>query len=297
MAAYTSLRRFVLLSALSLACLGAIPGPSRAAAPGASATETAPARLVTIDAKAMRLADILTKIHEQTGFTVVIDEKFLDTPLTLRLSRIDAEAAVRRLAQKLSLNNYALMLDAPGKTITLRPVGAPPQAKKPGQADGGSQPAELTGEEALAKRPAAPVDPMDEEIIPPDGNGGKGMTRREFEAARAAANQNIDPMDMEVIPPDEEGGKGMTRREYEAAVAAANQNVDPLDMEVIPPDEGSGKGMTRREFEAAVAAANQNADPLDEEVMPPDQDGGKGMTKRELEAARAAADQTAAGQQ
>jgi len=296
MAAYTSLRRFVLLSALGLACLSAIPGPSQAAAPAVNATQTAPARLVTIDAKAMRLADILKKIHEQTGFTVVIDEKFLDTPLTLRLSRIDAETAVRRLAQKLSLNNYALMMDAPGKTITLRPVGVPPQAKKPGQADGGNQPTELTGDDALAKLPEAPIDPMDEEIIPPGEKGGKGMTRREFEAAVAAANQNIDPMDEEIIPPGEDGGKGMTRREFEAAVAAANQNIDPMDVEIIPPGEDGGKSMTRREFDAAVAAANQNIDPMDEEIIPPGEKGGKGMTRRELEAAQAAENQEPAGQ-
>ncbi|NDY57609.1 hypothetical protein G3N56_12795 [Desulfovibrio sulfodismutans] len=296
MAAYTPLRRLVLLSALSLACLGAIPGPAQAASPGAGATQTAPAQLVTIDAKTMRLADILKKIHEQTGFTVVIDEKYLDTPLTLRISRLDAEAAARRLAQKLSLNNYALMMDAPHKTITLRPVGAPPPAKKPGLGeDAGNPPTGLADEDALAKGPEASVDPMDEMVIPPDEEG-KGMTRREYEAAMAAASQNVDPMDEMVIPPDEEGGKGMTRREYEAAVAAANQNIDPMDVEVIPPDGEGGKGMTKREFEAAVASANQNTDSMEEMVIPPDGEGGKGMTRREFEAARAAASQAPAEQ-
>jgi len=68
------------------------------------------------------------------------------------------------------------------------------------------------------------------------------MTRREYEAAMAAANQNADPMDDVVIPPDEEGGTGMTRREYEAAMAAANQNAGPMG-EMPPPDEEGGTDM------------------------------------------------------
>ncbi|KUG30045.1 hypothetical protein ASZ90_000057 [hydrocarbon metagenome] len=292
MARHLTPRLLLVLSVLALPFSGLIPVQAQAASSAASATAEARPRLVTIDAKGLAVADILKKIHEQTGFTVVIDDKFLATPLTLRLSRLDAEAAARRLAQKLALNNYALMVDAPGKIITLRPVGAPPPGKKTGLGeDAASLPAGLTDEEALAKNPEASVDPMDDVVIPPDEEGGKGMTRREYEAAMAAY-QNADPMDDVVIPPDEEGGKGMTRREYEAAMAAA-QNADPMDDVVIPPDEEGGTGMTRREYEAAMAAANQNADPMDDVVIPPDEEGGTGMTRREYEAAMAAANQNA----
>ena len=292
MAGHLTPRLLLVLSALVLPFPGPIPGQALAAPIAASATAQAQPRLVTIDAKELPLADILKKIHDQTGFTVVIDEKYLATPLTLRLSRLDAEAAARRLAQKLALNNYALMVDAPGKIITLRPVGVPPPVKKNGLGeDAASIPPGLTDEEALAKNPKASVDPMDEMVVPPSEAGGKGMTRREFEAARAAANQNIDPMDMEIIPPDEAGGKGMTRREYEAAMAAAYQNADPMDDVVVPPDEAGGTGMTRREYEAAMAAANRNSDPMDDVVVPPEAAGGTGFTRRELEAAQAASKQ------
>ncbi|MDQ7832344.1 MAG: hypothetical protein RDU30_11460 [Desulfovibrionaceae bacterium] len=261
MAPKHTLRLMLLCSALALSCpcaYAAQPTPGNPASPPA---EKARAPFVTLSASNMRLAEILDKIREQTGFTLVVDEKHLDTRLTLKLSRVDVETAARRLARKLSLDNYALVMDAPGKTITLRAVGALAQQPKqsqpaapPDQPQTDGQPQYLD-DEALAKLPVPDTDPMDEEILPPGPGEERGMTRREFEAARAAANPPIDPMDEEILPPGPGEERGMTRREFEAAKAAANPEGDPMDEEVLPPSEEGGRGVTRREFEAARDAS------------------------------------------
>ncbi len=227
MAPKHTLRLMLLCSALALVCPGAYAAQPTPGNPASPPAEKARAQFVTLSASNMRLAEILDKIREQTGFTLIIDEKHLDTRLTLKLSRVDVETAARRLARKLSLDNYALVMDAPGKTITLRAVGVLAQQPKQSQpaaptdqAQTDEQPLFLD-DEAMAKLPVPDIDPMDEEILPPGPGEERGMTRREFEAARAAANPEGDPMDEEVLPPSEEGGRGVTRREFEAARAAS----------------------------------------------------------------------------
>jgi hypothetical protein len=282
-----SLSAFVLALTLFAAVAAAAPAkPAKAApaapeakavpAPAPASAEEAASRLVSIDAKNMPLRDILARVREQTGYTVVIDERHANTPLTLRLSRVDVEAAVRRLARKLSLDNYALVLDAPGKTITLRPVGA----KKPEPVPAGNQPP-LPDEGAVAKLPETDVDPLDVEILPPGPGQERGVTQRDIDAAREAAGQ-IDPLDVEVIPPMPGQERGITQRDIEAAREAASK-VDPLDVEVIPPTPGQERGMTLREVEAARDASSQNIDPLDVEVLPPGPGQERGTTLRELQ--------------
>jgi hypothetical protein len=195
--------------------------PPAAALPAAAKTvpEDAASRLVSIDAKGLPLRDILSRMREQTGYTVIIDEGRLNTPLTLRLSKVDVEAAVRRLARKLSLVNYALVMDNTAKTILLRPAdGKKPQPGAPDPL--------LPDEGALAKLPEASIDPLDVEIIPPGPGEKRGVTQREMDAARAASEQNIDPLDVEVIPPGPGQTRGMTLRELNAARDAATQNSD-----------------------------------------------------------------------
>jgi hypothetical protein len=294
---------FASLPTLALTLILTAPGALSAAAktsPGATAPPPAatslPAaakpdpkdnasRLVSLDAKSLPLRDILSRIREQTGYAVIIDEGRLNTPITLHLSKVDVEAAVRRLARKLSLTNYALVMDSAAKTILLRPAdGKKPQ---PGTPD-----ALPPDEGALAKQPAADIDPLDVEIIPPEPGQKRGITQREMEAARAASEQNVDPLDVEVLPPGPGQERGMTQRELDAARAASEQNIDPLDVEVIPPGPGQERGITQREIEAARTASEQNIDPLDVEVVPPGPGQERGMTLRELNAARDASAQS-----
>jgi hypothetical protein len=119
----------------------------------------------------------------------------------------------------------------------------PPQVKEilPQPHPGRAEP-----QEALLGQAKAGVD---EEVVPPETPGGRGLTEAEVKA-KAAAVKPIDPEFVEVIPPGTPGGRGLTMAE----VQAAGKPIDPERIEEIPPGQPGGRGLTAAEINAARAA-------------------------------------------
>ena len=171
-------------------------------------TRSEPA-VFSLDVKDEALKVVLGKITKLTGYTIRVNEKWADLPITASMQNVTIEEALKKI-----LDNYALIIENTQKYISIFICG-------PIRSSNNKQ------------------------VITLEKPGEGGITKRELNAIMAN-QKKIDPLNLEVIPPTEPGGKGITQREIDA-IRSQQEKIDPLDLEVIPPTEPDGKGIIHSE--------------------------------------------------
>ena len=171
----------------------------------------------SLDADQKPLGEVLQQISEATGYEITIDSEYAKLPITVSLKNVSVEEGLRRILGKLS--RY-MVIDEAEKKISVRIV------------DAGVKKTTAIGSQEKSN-------PLDQEVIPPQEPGGRGITLRELEEINKR-QAHIDPLDVEVIPPKSPGERGITLREFEE-INKSQANTDPRDLEVIPPERRRGK--------------------------------------------------------
>ena len=170
----------------------------------------------SLEADQQALGEVLQQISEATGYEITIDSEYAKLPITVSLKNVSAEEGLRRILGKLS--RY-MVIDEAEKKISVRIV------------DAGVKKTTAIGSQEKSN-------PLDQEVIPPQEPGGRGITLRELEEMNKR-QANIDPRDLEVIPPQEPGGRGITVRELEE-MNKRQANTDRRDLKLIPPERRRG---------------------------------------------------------
>ena len=163
----------------------------------------------SLDVKDEPLREVLGKITKATGYTIRVNKKWADLPITASMQNVTIEDAFKKI-----LYNYALIIQNKEKIISIFICG-PIRPSNGHQASlrlkkGEKAPGYLPYEKGDSKD--MEIDSLDIEMIPPEKPGERGITQRELDAIRSQ-QEKIDPLDLEVIPPTEPGGKGIIHSE------------------------------------------------------------------------------------
>ena len=71
-------------------------------------------------------------------------------------------------------------------------------------------------------------------------------------------NSEIDPDKIEVIPPDGDDDKGLTKKEIEA-INTGRRHIDPEEVEVIPPESDQERGLTLEMLKQKIRSDQQSS--------------------------------------
>ncbi len=247
---------------------------------------------VTIACQDVTLARCLKAIHDQYKVEIHYPKSEAGKLLAVSFDNRPLDRLLNDLADQVGLANYVVSYEEEARAVYLRQIGsgedlastavdapAPPAATAEGTDGRPGQTAAL--------QPPADAQPSslrdDDEVLPPDAPGKRGMTLGELRAWEARAV--VAPGDMEVIPPSEPGQPGVTRSQFLAAEEQNRPAVDPRDMEVIPPAEPGAKGKTLRQVQLEEARSQLDRPAVESmEVIPPDTPGGQGLTLEQFQA-------------
>jgi type II secretory pathway component GspD/PulD (secretin) len=163
--------------------------------------------------KNQSLNKVLNTISKSSGYTITVSSEWENRQVTAHLEGVTLEQGLKKIIRLMGNPNHVIISNEKEKRIDIKIYDTEPDYSK-------------------GMRTSSIEDPLDMEVIPPEKEGGRGITVRELQAMQT---EQRDPLDMEVIPPDKEGGRGITERELQA-MQTENISLDPSD-DVLPPND------------------------------------------------------------
>jgi hypothetical protein len=144
--------------------------------------------IFSLTVKNQPLIQALNNISRITGYKITVSKGWGNRQLTADLQDVTLEEGLKKIIRLIGNPNHTIVNDEKGKSIDIRIYD-----------EGSGYSGTVTSGISSGTNQ---VDPLDLEVIPPENEGEKGITEREFKAMQAK-QKDAAPSEIESFPPDD----------------------------------------------------------------------------------------------